>query len=270
LKNPRYTRCKRAEVQITTIVILLIALLVIAAVMMGTGSLTDMWNKAFGLLSGKHKDAQICDNYKVIVTETQLLDLIYYVKKGYCGGDRADDTFKFTIALSPTPSPGLDGIEFGTLRPTTTACGGSSGKAYFCGEHYCNLINYPGHPETNPVYLRFGDVEMVESNDCSYKEFIVPFEGSVEDQECIDTDKSDLVIMGPAELRQNTATCTMGGTAWWCTEGAFGWARNTVYKFVIKEIPPGTKTSGYTLKGWEIRRGGNENIDVFLCLTATK
>ncbi len=265
MKKPHFTR-EKGEIHIGTIAILILALLVIAAVMMGTGTVTDFFKKIFNLLGAKHENAPVCDHYTVIKGEQDLLDLIYYVEEGYCGGDRPDDAFKFTIDIAPPPAAGANGIEFGTKLPATTACDGG-GDAYFCGGHYCNLIGYPEAPETNPVYFQFGDVEMAEGNDCVYKEFKVPFEGSVESQACIESDKSDLIIMGPKELRQGTPACTMAGTAWWCVEGTFGWAENTVDKFIIKEATPGQVALGYKISGWGIRRA-DENV--VMCLLADK
>jgi len=251
LQKPHSTK-RKGEIHIGTIAFLLLALLVIVAVLMGTGTVSDYFKKVFDFLGGKHKDAAICENYKVITDEQDLLDLIYYTQQGACGGEKKDDPFYFTI---DNPIGG-NGIEF-----KTGMSGGNCGPLYFCGGHSCNL----GHlvtGGTNPVYMQFGDVERSESTDCSYTEEW----GFFENQACAWTDPSDLIIMGPSNLMSDTYPCSKGSTDFWCADiDAVWYGAHTMKNFAIKKINNPIKVDVIEREGkWGIRREGK---DVVICLT---
>lgn len=272
MKKPRYIRKEKGQLELNTIVILVIALLVVAAVMMGTGGVVDFFKKVFGIMEAKHDNADICENYREISGEQDMLDLIYYTKQGYCGGDRKDDVFKFTIT-----SPG---ITFDTSAITNYDCKDGTGAptSYFCGKNYYPLINYPEVPADTLTdancgppygYLQFGDIEMYESNDCEHRgEWTWPFSGEADHQAC-DAGDSDLVIIGPEALGIKMTPCEIGvmtGCEYWCYNGEFGWAAHSLNQFTLRPAPPtGEVDSAHRFDSWAIRRAGE---NVVICLIA--
>jgi len=235
-----------------TIVFLIIALLVIVLVVTGNKTVTDFFDKIFALFGAKHKNADICDNYTVINNNSEMIDLIYYVKKGKCGGDRWDDPFIFTI---DTPD---DGVKFTVGQTGDNSCG----PPYLCGGHECELQHLAAS-ETNPAYLQFGDVETATGMDCKYGE------DWWEDQACIGTDKSDLVISTPGVGENKTYPCDYSTTtAAWCAETSGFLGANTVKNFVLKNLSkPITDPWNVWKGGWGIRR---EGADVVICLILNK
>lgn len=250
---------------IGTIAILIIALLVIVAIVMGTDNTIEFFKKVFDLFGSKHKNADICAKYESIKSEQDLIDLVHYVKNGSCGGATPDDAFIFSIDTTPSTK----GVKYDVGKTADSSCG----PPYLCGGHFCNLqYPKPPRPEDNPAYTQFGDVEYEPVGTvCEYS----PGWEWLESQNCISEDKSNLIIgastvIGSKIIFQDTP-CDYSTTGKMCINQEEYFFSTTVKSFTLKnfssdvftEAWSGTKYTG----AWGIRRAGR---DVVICTIFTE
>jgi len=250
---------------IGTIAILIIALLVIVAIVMGTDNTVEFFKRVFDLFGSKHKNADICANYKVIKNEQDLIDLVYYVKNNYCGGERPDDAFGFTIDTTPS----TNGIKFAVGKTVDESCG----SPYFCGGHKCTLqYTKPPRPVDNPARTQFGDVEssLVQTN-CEYN----PGWEWLESQDCISGDASNLILgtnslLGPSLIFQDTP-CDYSTPGKMCINQEEYLFSATVKSFVLKNFSSEVFSDPWSERKytgeWAIRRAGR---DVVICPILTE